>query len=772
MTARTGRPGWGALVIALFLGLVGLTLGAGGIYLVTLGGSAYYALAGLGCLVAGFLYARGRSGALGVYCLVLAGTLAWAFAEVGADFWQLVPRVAGPVVVLVVLLLHDIARRQGTRAALVPTGLASAAAIIAVIGMRTLPATTGGTETASALAAGQGTDWRSYGNLPGGTRFAEAGQITPANVGNLEVAWTYRTGDGPKPGEKMSPAFQATPLKVGDKLYLCSGRNRVVALDAESGKEIWQFDAELDASKTFLLNCRGVSYYEAPAGTGDCPRRIITGTLDARIISLDADTGKRCTGFGTDGEISVNDRLGAYTPGFYLITSPPVVASDMIVVNAYVQDGMTTDIPGGVVRGYSAVDGKLVWSWDPGRIDENALPDPKDTYRRGTPNSWSVMSVDPALGLVYLPTGNATPDYVGMHRSAESNRYSTSIVALDLKTGVRRWNFQTLHRDIFDLDVPAQPVLFDWPLPNGSTVPAVAQPTKQGYIYILDRRTGEPLNKVVERPAPKGRIAGETYSPTQPAQIGFPDMIPPALTEKDMWGATAFDQLWCRIRFRQLDYRGLYTPPSVEGSLQFPGNMGFLNWGSVSIDPQRGIMITNAEYMPIETRLIPRKEADRRMAKSGSHVDFQPQQGTPYGISTPVFLSPLGLPCTAPPWGRIAAIDLKTRQFLWNKPFGTSKDHAPLGIAVPGVFNIGGSITTAGGVTFIGAAIDRYIRAYDTRTGAELWRRQMPAGGQATPMSYISGKSGRQFVVIAAGGSGLLQAKTGDYVIAYALPKK
>ena len=772
MSEKTGRLRWGALLIALLLALIGLVLAAGGGYLVSLGGSFYYLLAGIGCLASAWFYAKGRPAGLGIYALVLVGTIIWAFAEVGADFWQLVPRVTGPLVVLIVLLLHDIARRQGSRAALVPGALAVAAAIIAVIGMRGLPATTGGTDAAPALAMGQGTDWRNYGNTLSGTRFAEAGQITPANVGSLKVAWTFRTGDGPRPGEKASAAFQATPLKVGDTLYVCSGRNRVFALDAETGKRVWTFDAKVDPATTFLLNCRGVSYYEAPAGTKECPRRIIAGTLDARIIALDAETGTPCPGFGANGQVSVNPGLGQYTPGFYLITSPPVVAADMIVVNAYVQDGMTTDIPGGVVRGYDAIDGKLVWSWDPGRIDENAVPDANGTYRRDTPNSWSVMSVDPALGLVYLPTGNATPDYVGTHRSAESNRYSTSIIALDIRTGARRWNFQTLHRDIFDLDVPAQPVLFDWPLPNGSKVPAVAQPTKQGYIYILDRRTGEPLTKVIEKAAPKGRILGETYSPTQPAQTGFPNMIPPILREKDMWGATALDQLWCRIRFRQLDYRGLYTPPSLEGSLQFPGNMGFLNWGSVSIDQQRGIMITNAEYMPIETRLMPRAEADRQMVETGSHVSFQPQAGTPYGISTPLFMSPIGLPCTAPPWGKLAAIDLKTRKILWSKPFGTTQDHAPLGIAVPGVFNIGGSITTAGGVTFIGAAIDRYIRAYDTTTGAELWRDRMPAGGQATPMSYVSGKSGRQFVVISAGGSGLLKAKTGDYLIAYALPKK
>ena len=772
MTRPLEKLGWGSVFLGIMLGLVGLLLAGGGAYLLILGGSPYYLAAGIACLLAAYFYVRGQRAGLWIFLLLFLVTVIWAWFEVGTDFWLLMPRIAGPLVIAVVLILHDIARHRGTRAATFPALIAVAAAVIAVLGMRSLPPVSGGVAPVPEFIAGQGTDWRHYGNEAGGSRFADATQITPANVGGLELAWSYRTGDGVREGERVSPAFQVTPLKIGDTLYFCTGRNRVIALDAETGKERWAYDPALDIKQTVLLNCRGVTWYEAPDGTKECPRRIITGTLDARLIALDADTGKPCEGFGRGGRTDLKQQLGTISAGVYSVTSPPVVANGVIVVNGFVLDGLSTDVPSGVVRAFDALTGAFLWSWDAGAIEENRIPASGENYTRGTPNSWSVMSADAELGLVYLPTGNATPDYVGMHRKPEFERYSSSVVALDIRTGKRRWHFQTVHLDVFDLDVPSQPVLFDWRAPDGGTVPALAQPTKQGHIFILDRRTGKPLIDVEEVAVPQGRVPGERYSPTQPRPAGFATLEPAPLAEKDMWGATALDQLWCRIRFRQLDYRGAFTPPSLKGSLQFPGNMGILNWGSVAIDQQRGIMIANAEYMPIITHLFERAAADRKLEMEGFHPGFVPQEGTPFGIATPPFLSPLGLPCNAPPWGRLAAIDLNTGKFLWNVPFGTTRDHAPLNIAVPGVFNIGGSITTAGGLTFIGASIDRGFHAYDTQNGVLLWRYDLPAGGQATPMSYVSEQSGRQFVVIAAGGHGLLQARTGDYLMGFALPKK
>ncbi len=771
MSATINRPGWGSKAIAFILALTGLLLGGGGLYLLSLGGSPYYLIAGLACLVSAYLYQTGQRGGLGLFLLVTIGTIIWAIWEVGLDFWLLVPRVLGPVILSVAFILHDIARHQGTRSARTPIALAIMAGLALLFGMRSLPDTVGGSQSAPPPVKGEGTEWLAFGQNAGGLRHASAKQITPANIGRLEVAWTFRTGDGPRPGEKVSPAFQATPLKIGDTVYICTGRNRVFALDAETGTQKWVFDPQLDTSQSVLLNCRGVSYYQAPAGTADCPRRIITGTLDARLIAIDAETGKACSSFGADGQAGLKDRLGEVFPGAYSITSPPVVVNDMIIVNGFILDGMTNNVPSGVIRGYDAVTGAFRWAWDAGAIDENRIPAQGETFNRNTPNSWSVMSADPEMGLVFVPTGNATPDYVSMHRTPESERYSSSIVALDIKTGQRRWNFQTVRHDIFDLDVPAQPVVFDWPMPDGTRLPAIAATTKQGYVFILDRRTGKPLLDVVEAPAPKGSVPGETYSPTQPRQLGFPSFAPEWLDEKDMWGATAFDQLWCRIRYRELDYRGPFTPPSLNGSIQFPGNFGVLNWGSVSIDPVRDIMIVNSAYMPITTTLIDREASEKRLAKEGFHVGFVPQQGTPYGIASPPFLSPLGLPCNAPPWGKLTAIDLKSRKQLWSTKLGSSSDQAPLGIAVPGIFNIGGSVNTGGGVTFIAASIDSYMRAFDTSSGKELWRHPLPAGGQATPMSYVSGKSGRQFVLISAGGHGMLQARTGDYLVAFALPE-
>jgi quinoprotein glucose dehydrogenase/quinate dehydrogenase (quinone) len=439
-----------------------------------------------------------------------------------------------------------------------------------------------------------------------------------------------------------------------------------------------------------------------------------------------------------------------------------------IVLGSFILDGYSTGEPAGVIRGYDAITGALRWAWDPGAADEN--PAAGIPYSRGSPNAWSVLSGDPSLGLVYVPMGNATPDFVGQHRSRYDDRYSSAVVALDAKTGVRRWSFQTVHHDLWDYDIGSQPVLFDMPMPDGTAVPALAQPTKQGDIYILDRRTGKPLTEVVERAVPQGSVPGESYAPTQPYSSGFPSFSPPALRERDMWGATAFDQLWCRIRYRSLDYRGKFTPPSLRGTLQYPGNYGVIDWGSVSIDPLRKTMIVNSSYLPLINTLIPRSDAPAPDSP-GAHGFYSPQLGTPFAADPQQFLSPLGIPCNAPPWGLLTAIDLTGRAISWQRPFGTTHDHAPFGIAVPGAFNLGGSVTTASGLTFIGASIDQYLRAFDTRSGRELWRGRLPAGGQAGAMTYISPKTRRQYVVIAAGGHQLLKTGLGDYLQAFALPR-
>ncbi|MEZ5735437.1 MAG: membrane-bound PQQ-dependent dehydrogenase, glucose/quinate/shikimate family [Novosphingobium sp.] len=768
------KRAWGALVMGLLLGLVGLWLAGGGAWLVWLGGSAYYILAGLGCLLAAFFYLSRRA-TLGMlaYLLVFAGTCIWAVAEVGTQFWPLVPRIIGPAVFAAIALIH-FAFTQGSRK-LAGWGLTTAAVITAVVlgaKMTSLPETTGGSDIGTITAAA-GDDWTAFGRTTLGSRFSPADQITPANVGALEVAWTLRTGDLPSAyeGQAYAHTFEATPVKIGDLVYVCTPHNIVLAANADTGKEIWRFDPKLELANPALLACRGVSYFEEENSSAECGKRIIYGTLDARLIALDALTGRPCPGFGEDGTVQLRDGLGIVKDGYYIVTSPPTIANGIAVVGGFVLDGQETEEPSGVIRGYDALTGKLAWSWDSGAREENWLPGEGEHYSRGSPNSWTVMSADPQLGLVYLPMGNATPDYVGMHRSAEDDRYSSSVVALDVRTGKRRWNFQTVHHDLWDYDLGSQPVLFDMPMPDGKTVPALAQPTKQGDIYILDRRTGKPLTAVVERPVQKGDIPTERYSPTQPVSTGFPSPLGKGrLEEKDMWGATPLDHLLCRIRFRTADYVGRYTPPSTRKTIQYPSNFGVMDWGSATIDLAGRALIVNSSHLPMEMQLIPQEQIKAEGAPT--HNQYSPQRGTPYAANPVAMMSPLGIPCNAPPWGKLTAIDLVTRTIKWQRPFGTTRDNAPFGIAVPGAPNIAGSMATGGGLLFIGAAIDDYLRAFDTKTGDELWRARLPAGGQAAPISYVSEKTGRQYVVIAAGGHQLLGTRLGDYLIAYALPER
>ena len=769
----TSSGRWGAIAIGLLLGLIGVWLAGGGAWLLWLGGSAYYLLAGAGCLLAAWFYlARKPSRGMAVYLLVFAGTCIWALAEVGADFWQLVPRIGGPAAMAVLVAVHrlfaDPANRRTAWATLAVAAIAFAALLF---DLTRLPPTSGG-RLAAPLAAAMPEDWTAFGRTQAGERYSAAAQITPANVGSLEVAWTLRTGDllANFPKQPGAHAFQATPLKVGALVYVCTPHNLVIAADADTGEQRWRHDPKLDLKRPGVLTCRGVSYTETASDAGPCARRIIYATLDARMIALDALTGKPCAGFGEGGAIDLTQGLGEVPEGGYIVTSPPAIANGVAVIGSFVFDGVERKSPSGVVRGFDVTSGELVWAWDPSARDENRKLGAGEEYSRGTANSWAVMSADPDLGLVFVPTGNVSPDYVSTNRTALEKRYTSSIVALDSRTGKRRWHFQTVHNDLWDYDVPAQPVLFDMPMPGGMKVPAVAQPTKQGEIFILERATGKPLTEVKELPAPRGTLAGEPYSPTQPVATGFPSPLGKAkLEERDMWGMTPLDQLLCRIRFRQARYDGRFTPPAEQPTIQYPGNYGIMNLGSVTIGNGGRTMLVNSAYMAMTNQLTrypgPGKGPSAR-------ADFSPQRDTPWAANPKLMLSPLGIPCNAPPWGRLTAIDLASRTIAWQQPFGTTRDHAPLGIAVPGAPNIAGSVATAGGVLFIGAAIDNYIRAYDTRTGAELWRARLPAGGQAAPISYVSRKTGRQYIVIAAGGHMMLGTDLGDYLIAYALPQK
>ena len=787
---RTSFQRLGLKVLAGLLFTLGAWLAGGGAWLVTLGGSWYYLVAGVATMASAVLLWRARRLGLWVYFATFVATVLWALAEGGADFWQLVPRLGLPLAIVLYLLMPWVrgafTDAKGT-VPVRPSGRGHAGVVLLGAGLLAaiafgwresravidLPTTVNA--SAAAAATHDYSEWRAYGRTNAGTRYSSAAQITPSNVRDLEVAWTYRTGDVPQayPGNRAGFMFEATPLKIGDTLYLCTPHNIVIALDADTGRERWRSDPKIDTAGVYTLACRGVAYHESRTTTSACPRRILSATLDGRLIALDASTGERCPGFGQNGEISLRVGFGEVKPGYHLVTSPPTVIGNAAVVGGFILDNMSVDEPPGVVRAFDAVTGQLLWAWDTGRPQEAGPWQPGEPFTRGSPNAWSVFSADEALGLVYVPTGNPPPDYYGGNRSKALDQYGSSVVALEAATGKVRWAFQTVHHDLWDYDVASQPVLVDLPI-DGETVPALIQPTKQGEIYLLDRRDGHPLAAVEERSVPKGDVPGERYSPTQPFSVGMPGFAPASLTEADMWGTSPLDQLWCRIEFRRMRYQGMYTPPGLDTSLAWPGNNGIMNWGSVAADEARQLMVVSSSYMPLVLKLIPRDQAPpgERITMEGSAA-ISPQIGTPYAVRTErPFLSPLGVPCNAPPWGRLSVVDLKARKILWQRPLGTTRDHAPLHIAVPGAFSQGGAIVTRGGVIFIAAALDNNLRAFDLATGEELWKGRLPAGGQATPMTYVSARTGKQLVVIAAGGHQYMQTTIGDYVVAYNLPDR
>jgi len=775
--------------------LIGLALACGGAWLAALGGSSYYVLAGIGILVTGALLVAGRRSALWVYAAVLIGTLVWAVGEVGFDWWPLAAR--GDVVFPLALWLlapwvtRHLGRDRGPagKAATLPLwGGVAAGVVVLAVGLSSNYHEIDGTiDTTASAAAPQESggqpdeDWRDYGRTQSGQRYSPLTQITPANVKGLKVAWTFRTGDLPGKGDPVETTFEVTPIKVRDTLYLCSQHQRLFALDAKTGKLRWSFDPKVQDNPTFQhLTCRGVAYHETNAGAlnadgtpapTDCPRMIFLPVNDGRMIALDAETGKACDSFGDHGTLNLQEGMGITTAGFYEPTSPPVVSDHILVVSGSVIDNYSTEEPSGVIRGFDVHTGKLVWAWDSGATDENALPSPTHAYTNNSPNSWITASFDPALNLVYMPMGVHTPDIWGGNRDAQAERYSSALVALDINTGKRVWSYQTVHHDLWDMDLSSQPTLADMPTADG-LVPAVLQPTKTGNLFVLDRRTGKLIVPAPERPVPQGAAPGDHVSPTQPfSELTFrPEQ---KLTGADMWGATVFDQLACRILFHQLRYEGTFTPPSLQGTLVFPGNLGMFEWGGIAVDPARQIAIANPMAVPFVSRLVPRgpdnAAAPDAKRPSGSEAGVQPMYGTPYGVVLHPFLSPLGIPCLRPPWGYMAGIDLKTRKIAWMHRNGTIRDSAPLPIPIKlGVPMLGGPMTTAGGVAFLTSTSDYFIRAYDVSNGKQLWEDRLPAGGQSTPMSYAA--DGKQYVVTAAGGHGSFGTKVGDYVIAYALP--
>ncbi|MEO1035414.1 MAG: PQQ-binding-like beta-propeller repeat protein [Pseudomonadota bacterium] len=769
-------------IVLLFV--CGLYLSLGGGFLIYVGGSVYYFLCGVALLTIAVLMIRRSVWAPRVFGLLLALTLVWAWYESGLDLLALLPRLAIWLVVGIWFITPWYRATLATRSDSEPPGAGvwfGTPALLAVVllGVAALNGyTRNGTGTEREIAAGEPrTDWRQYGNDDGGTRFAELTQINTDNVARLREVWRFRTG---VPG-----AFKMTPLQVNGLVYLCAAANVIVAINSDSGAEVWRHDpqAEPPADHQYARTCRGLSYYESsPDYQGQCPKRIVTGTVDARLIAVDALTGEACTDFGNSGSVDLRAGLGEHLAKEYYVTSPPVVAGKMLIIGGLVLDSQALGLPSGVVRGFNAESGAFVWAWDLGNPGEHGMPNAGSEFTRGTPNVWSIMSYDAELNLIFAPTGNASPDYYGGERRPFDDEWSSAIVAIDAATGEPRWKFQTVYHDIWDYDVPAQPVLVDVSK-DGNVVPSVAVPTKRGEIFLLDRRDGSPVHPIEERAVPQDPADGEYLAPTQPFS-SLPHFRP-HLFEKDMWGLTPFDQLLCRVEYNMLRYEGHMTPPTTSGSLQFPANFGGFNWGSVSVDADNGLLVAAPMLLANRVLLV----TPEQVAAAGPRAALmlgaehpavrmdpdapmpEPREPDPddpydhvrikyYGLTMPFmsrFKLPLiggtEVPCFEPPWSRIAVIDLNTNELLWSRPLGSMRDAGPFGIRSGLPFQVGtpvraGTMTTRGGLTFMSSTMDRTVRAFDVRTGDVLWSSELPGNGQSTPMTYQSKASGTQYVIV------------------------
>jgi len=614
-------------------------------------------------------------------------------------------------------------------------------------------------------------DWGYYGGDVYGQRYSSLSQIDRSNIARLQVAWTYRTGElGAGLARADGLAFEATPVLAFGMLYLSTPTNIVIALDPATGAERWRYDPRINRRMDYSeVTSRGVSVWEDPDlnNRGTCSRRIFMGTIDARLIAVDAGTGKPCADFGTNGAVDLARGMGVRDKGDYQVTSPPAVFDTYVIVGSSIGDNTATNLPHGTIRGFDARTGAQRWAFDP-------VPDaatngaPQET---GAANAWTVMTVDPDRGLVYVPTGSASPDFYGGKRTGDS-RYANSLLALEAATGKLVWHQQTVHHDLWDFDLAAPPALVDLEL-RGAPIPAVIQATKTGMLFVYDRADGKPLVPITEQKVPRSTVRGEQPAATQP----FPD-TPPLVTHRalvpaDAWGITFWDRGKCRDMIRKYRNEGLFTPPDERGTILWPSYLGGVNWGGIAFDQHRQRVIAAVNHLPMVVTLMPPANVERdRASEDFPNSEFAPQHGTPYAMRREPFLSPWGLPCTAPPWGTLVNVDLKENRIVWQVPLGSTEGLTPWFVPTRnfGMPNLGGPIVTAGELVFVGAAMDGYFRAYDLETGRELWKHKLPAGGQATPMTYRAGKTQRQFVVIAAGGHGNLGTEQGDYVVAFALP--
>jgi quinoprotein glucose dehydrogenase len=629
-------------------------------------------------------------------------------------------------------------------------------------------------DAAPALLAGAASEWPAADGVRG-THSSPLDDITPANVGALRVAWTHRTGETSDGGrERAGTAFEATPIMVGGTLYVSTPMSRVLALDAETGRERWAFDPHIDRSRDAqgMTTSRGVSAWIDPErGERDpCRRRIFAASFDARLFALDALSGDPCADFGEGGELDLGlgvERIEGRR-GDYKETAPPAVAGDLVVVGSSILDSRYADAPSGVVRAFDARSGALRWSWEPLPGVGGSLHD--GTYvPAGAANTWATITADPERDLVFVATGSASPDHWGGLRPGD-NLYANSLVALRASTGERVWHFQMVHHDLWDYDLASPPALITVTR-EGRSVPAVAQGTKMGYVFILHRDTGEPVFPVEERPVPASDVAGETASPTQPVPVRPPPLVPQRLAPEDAWGLTSWDRAVCRGRIETLRSDGIFTPPSRGGSIVYPGFLGGIAWGGMAFDPRSGLLVTNTNNLAMVATLVPASRVARTEVDSGGKVLTARQAPAPYAVRRHVLLSPLKLPCNPPPWGSLHAVDTATGEVRWEVPLGTLRDLARVPTPARwGGVNLGGSLI-AGGLVFIAATPDRRLRAFDLATGARRWESALPASAQATPMTYRARAGGRQYLVIAAGGHDGMGSRRGDHIVAYALPE-
>lgn len=620
------------------------------------------------------------------------------------------------------------------------------------------------------------TAWEQWGATAGGSRYTEAAQIVPGNVAYLQVAWRYSTGELGRRSETMltDSTNETTPLLAAGSLVTCTPFGRVIALDPETGREKWVYDAKIDTRLKLpdQYVCRGVSQWHDAMlpPSAPCATRIILATVDLRLIAIDAATGRACSGFGTAGTVLI-DPGPLHHLGEVKLAGPAAISGDSVVIGTSVLDNVRADAPRGIIYGFDARSGRQLWTFDPipreGGSDRDWIGNSRQ--KTGATNVWSVISADPALGLVYLPTSSASPDYYGGLRPGD-NRNANSVVALDAQTGRIVWAQQLVHHDVWDYDTPSQSSLIDIDR-GGVRIPALVQPTKQGYVFVFDRRTGKPLFPIDEVPVPQGGVPGERLSPTQPRPRLFRPIVPQSLKPEDAWGFTPWDRGKCRALIAKYRSEGLFTPISTRGTITYPAASGGANWGAGAIDPVNQIYYINSSRVASVITLQPRRGSGGGSVKLSKTNDVSPMTGTPYQVKREWLLSPLGAPCSPPPWGGLTAIDLKSGRTLWDRPLGTINNKIPLPLPIDlsyGTPNIGGPVATKGGILFIAATMDQYLRAIEMKTGRELWRDKLPGGSQTTPMSYMAG--GRQFVVVASGQHLWFGTPRSDEIVAYALP--